>query len=65
MEENGDKNKCGTGLGLAICKKIITLMGGSVTVESEVGKGTTFLMSFITKCKVREANLGQGIDSAS
>jgi signal transduction histidine kinase len=32
----------GTGLGLAICHGIVTSLGGSLTFESEVGKGTTF-----------------------
>lgn len=32
----------GAGLGLAICHKIATLMGGSIGVESQEGKGTTF-----------------------
>ena len=32
----------GTGLGLAVTKRYTELLGGSVSVESEVGKGTTF-----------------------
>ena len=36
----------GTGLGLAITKKLIELMGGSIRVRSEVGKGTSFNVEF-------------------
>ncbi len=35
----------GSGLGLTICKKLITLMGGSINVESEQGKGSSFYFS--------------------
>ena len=34
----------GTGLGLAITKSLVDMMGGKINVQSEYGKGTTFLV---------------------
>ena len=43
QEENGARTQYkGTGLGMAISKKYVELMGGTITVDSQKGVGTTF-----------------------
>ena len=44
----------GTGLGLAIVKSIVDLHGGSVTIESELGKGTLVTLVFPVPLGVKE-----------
>lgn len=42
VEENLTQNFRGTGLGLSIVKRLVIFMGGSVSLSSESGKGSTF-----------------------
>ncbi|MES2899879.1 MAG: ATP-binding protein [Pseudomonadota bacterium] len=38
----------GTGIGLVVTKQLVELMGGTLTVESSIGAGTTFSVDFTT-----------------
>ncbi|NDW15367.1 response regulator [Alteromonas genovensis] len=65
-QANDDIHKTfgGTGLGLSICQKIVQLMGGGIYVDSELGKGSTFVVQLpLEACSASEielapANLG-------
>ena len=50
LAEHQKTNPSGRGLGLSICKSIVEKMGGSVAVESTVGEGTKFNLTFTAVC---------------
>ena len=52
LDEHSKMNAQGTGLGLSICKQIIEKMGGSVSVDSIEGVGTTFTIELLIKALV-------------
>ncbi|MCX6073719.1 MAG: ATP-binding protein [Campylobacterales bacterium] len=46
----GVKRNSGSGLGLSICKQLVTQMGGEITLESQIGKGSLFVVTVPVEC---------------
>lgn len=49
VESASNRSFQGTGLGLAIAKRIVELMGGELTISSELGQGSIFAFSVLLK----------------
>ena len=60
IESSRKKDKRGTGLGLDIVKAIMKLHGGSINIESELGKGTSVTMKFPPIQLISSAQSAQG-----
>ncbi|MDD7438073.1 MAG: tetratricopeptide repeat protein [Bacteroidales bacterium] len=54
FQRTHDSSNIGTGVGLAMVKQIMDTLGGTITVESEVGKGTIFHLSASIRNQVKE-----------
>ena len=65
LEEHRKSNPSGRGLGLSICKSIVEQMGGKVIVESELGKGSIFSMTFKVMYQLDESSRSNSQEKSS
>jgi PAS domain S-box-containing protein len=60
-----DRNKQGTGLGLTLTRQFVETMGGSIWLDSEYGKGSTFIFTLPLDGEPLETSLGDKQSSYS
>lgn len=70
VDETITRHYGGTGLGLAICCQLVNSIGGTIVVNSELGQGSEFIVSFngdldALKKTLRGANIEDGVTHKS
>jgi signal transduction histidine kinase len=59
--QRGPSREEGTGLGLTLCRRIVTLMGGTMSLQTEVGVGSTF--GFTVPLQGTSVSVGPDLDN--